>query len=678
MTMQSSFWSELDKQSSSSFWDGLDEAPKQEKQQEQSSEPTWGNTFAEAGKAIASGSVGGAIDQITSIYNLPAVLNNALHRILTPEQQKQLAEWAQVSTPEGEIMSFGAQEMPLIPSATHAIEQGIDTATGDYTNQKALPHMLYKGLQNVSGMATGPFKLKPMDAVKAGIGQTIGEEVAGPVGGIMGAVAADGLSARNLTRAIGLGPNQINSKTVEAARRQGLMDTLEPTAISDSNLLAFGRQMLQNVPVVSEKIAKKDQAAKELVANALEAAKNEVGPSLGDYSERGKEFQKRLTARYEKLKEKSNQLYDDAEKILEKQKNAVIEPKHTEKAIKELYKKLNDPLFKSGDRAKVTEVLNTITESIANRKAQQNPVTPLTYDTQDNIYSLGSILIPQEVDLAPIIANQEKIKAKLPKVHVSDLTETIKQFNDTLNWELYNPSVKNLLKKVRSGVEQDITAYGAKNSNNKWWDKYQEAKQHYGEQFNENAMGSETARNILQHKNPEKIVSELKEISDWETLKAVLPEDFPALKQAKISEIFEQKFVDHATGEVKGRPLSKIINDPQQGHLLRYLTGDATFQKLQDLTQVAHALQTRKVFNPSGSGMVNMINAFILGMVYNPLAATKIGISMAALPMLYTNKRFLNLAIQFAQSPKPSKSVVNHLTKILTNIAPQLADQPEG
>jgi len=86
---------------------------------------------ASTAKSLVAGLGGGLIDTATATYNIPAALHNAsqeLNKDNPSEYDIDFATGAHIPKSANE----GGQ-LPLIPSATEAIDQGIDKATGGYT-----------------------------------------------------------------------------------------------------------------------------------------------------------------------------------------------------------------------------------------------------------------------------------------------------------------------------------------------------------------------------------------------------------------------------------------------------------------------------------------------------------------------------------------------------------------
>jgi hypothetical protein len=246
---KNNFWAELDNQNTkplnvvngSSFWDELDTQNSTNTQQQYSV----GNRVASGGKAIVAGAGGAILDTAALAYNLPVMGINKLRDIAYPDRKK---------------------DFPLIPSATEAIDRGIDSATGGYTNtpedQKHINEALKFGTGFLaSGGAAGSTNkfvstvgkiggnTKPIQVAGAAAaggtmsylhdqGASTGETLGGGLVANVGVNAIPALTkgggnllAKGLITATGLGKGKLNLDAAKAAQE---LDIALPKAAANS------------------------------------------------------------------------------------------------------------------------------------------------------------------------------------------------------------------------------------------------------------------------------------------------------------------------------------------------------------------------------------------------------------------------------------------------------------
>ena len=149
--------------SPNSIFDGLDvisvDAPQQQdvspdevsRDEASQGEDTWGQLVARTGKSAIAGAGGGVIDAATAVYNVPAALTNAGNDL----NKDNPFEIDPVSEMPIQKASGERVELPLIPSATEAIDEGIDHATGGYTRTPEQEKWFQEGIKFASSVASG-------------------------------------------------------------------------------------------------------------------------------------------------------------------------------------------------------------------------------------------------------------------------------------------------------------------------------------------------------------------------------------------------------------------------------------------------------------------------------------------------------------------------------------------
>ena len=104
-----------------------------------------GNRAASLTKSATAGALGAVPDTAALAYNLPAMGVNAALKSGLPL-------W-KASEPTGP--NENATQLPLIPSATHAISEGIDNLTNGYTETAPQDKALNQGIEFAAGVAGG-------------------------------------------------------------------------------------------------------------------------------------------------------------------------------------------------------------------------------------------------------------------------------------------------------------------------------------------------------------------------------------------------------------------------------------------------------------------------------------------------------------------------------------------
>jgi hypothetical protein len=345
--------------------------------QSQPKEYSVGNRAASAGKAIAAG-VGGAIPDTAALaYNIPAALHNALarHNQNLPDEVKQAYEELVAYNPEY-ANYLNTTEIPTIPSATEAIDRGIDNVTGGYTETPEDQKNLNEGLKFGSSFATGGGIAK--------VGATLGNKVISKTGNFIGSLeksqiagagaagatssylADQGASAPEsiaggvaanlavnatpelakgggniLTKGVlsltGLGKKQLNLDAAKAA--QDLDIALPKAAASSGKAIALSDQFLSKTPIAGDIMHKRylkvgDKALKELNDAYDSVVPQDLIPEFNV---------------------KSKELYDKAKAVLPEQ--AQIVPQNTIASMQGIRSKLNEKASLSSGEAKVNSIL---------------------------------------------------------------------------------------------------------------------------------------------------------------------------------------------------------------------------------------------------------------------------------------------------------------------------------
>ena len=122
---------------------------KYKKPQIKPTETSLGNFAATTSKGLVSGSVGGVADTLTMPYNLLATAHNTQRQAIDPEIRRIGAAF----NPDAPDMPYDV-DLPMIPSATEAIDKGIDRMTGGYTTTPESQKPFHEGVKLAASVAT--------------------------------------------------------------------------------------------------------------------------------------------------------------------------------------------------------------------------------------------------------------------------------------------------------------------------------------------------------------------------------------------------------------------------------------------------------------------------------------------------------------------------------------------
>jgi len=164
---KNNFWAEFDnslenKQVTNNFWAEFDNP----QETAGTNEPSIGQRIASGAKAVAAGVAGAIPDTLSLAYNLPAMAQNAQ----VAAGNYQANPYAFDFAPAEEITT----PVPLIPSATEAIDQGIDTVTGGYTTTPEDQKYINEGIKTGASFLTGGGLAKTAQGGLTKLGNIIG------------------------------------------------------------------------------------------------------------------------------------------------------------------------------------------------------------------------------------------------------------------------------------------------------------------------------------------------------------------------------------------------------------------------------------------------------------------------------------------------------------------------
>jgi hypothetical protein len=443
-----------------SVFDGLDVTPvdPQPAQPEQQ-EGTWGQLASRIAKDAASGAIGGLADTAAAVYNIPAMLTNAANRL----SKDDTFEIDPVSGGVIQRTPGERPELPLIPSATDAMDEGIDRITGGYTKTPEQEKWFQEGIRFAAAVASGgglgtlagkagrkglESGLKVMGTTKpaaiAGAGasgallQKASEwEVSAPVafGGSIGAGLATEAAlkalnpkalARRATAMAGFGKGNLNVPAVEAAQRLNI--DLPGVAATKGVAPAFAHQTMGKFPYFGDKLKEKVKEASTQYQKAWEVMLDSVGLPKGEGSSRN------IDMGYEILRKRIPE-------------GATVAPTPILDAIESIESQL-----KAAVPSESTKKLFSIMGEFKKAFVSPQPKLPDGFEK-----------LPQAV--------QEKVLAALPlainpipvKELVRQKVEINKIMKDRNIFDRHDTDSLGFLHKIRDGISQTLEDYGKQN-----------------------------------------------------------------------------------------------------------------------------------------------------------------------------------------------------------------------
>jgi hypothetical protein len=442
---KNNFWAEFDnfpenQQTTNNFWAEFDNP----QETAGSNEPTIGQRIASGAKAVAAG-VGGAIpDTLSLAYNLPVMAQNAQVAAGNYQANPYAFDFA-----PAEEMTAPA---PLIPSATEAIDQGIDTATGGYTTTPEDQKYINEGLKTGASFLTGGGLAKTAQGGVAKLGNMIGNtsplQAAGAaaMGGttsyladqgastseaIGGGLAANlavnaspalakgvgGLAGRAAFSAVGLGKNKLNLEAAKAA--QGLDIALPKAAASEGKAIALADQFLSKTPIASGVMSKRYSDMADKVMKELDKAYDSALPAAERVG----------------VEDRIRQLYSNARESLPSE--AQIVPSNV---------------------TSVTEQVKAELAKSASLSAGEKKVLSIIKDYEDKFVPMGikRILSPVE----DLVASQDSLGK------VIDWKDT------SVNWQKEKKAA-GMVKRLYNSISNDLAEYGK--TNPEWYNYQKEA-----------------------------------------------------------------------------------------------------------------------------------------------------------------------------------------------------------
>lgn len=205
------------------------------------------------------------------------------------------------------------------------------------------------------------------------------------------------------------------------------------------------------------------------------------------------------------------------------------------------------------------------------------------------------------------------------KYDVKKLINAKMNLNAMIKWDT-DEGIKNLARKLQKAVSDDISEYGKINP--EWHKNYREADKLFGD----------------------------------------------LAKRERLEEILGQKATNYATDSLSYNALAKSIRNPETAEILQKQVTPEVFAKIQKLGEVSRAMAAKssRIPNPSGTAATLGVSGGIAGLFqlashpsfFTGLATgAATGGAMATVTGLLTNKKFLDLALDYAEKPTLSKGI---------------------
>ncbi len=205
------------------------------------------------------------------------------------------------------------------------------------------------------------------------------------------------------------------------------------------------------------------------------------------------------------------------------------------------------------------------------------------------------------------------------KYDVKRLINAKMNLNAMIKWDT-DEGIKNLARKLQGAISQDISEYGKLNP--KWHETYRKADKLFGD----------------------------------------------LAKREELERLLGGKAINYGTDSLSYINLSKEINTPEKAEWLKKQVTPEVFTRIEKLGQVARAMAAKnaRIPNPSGTAATlattSLVGGLIkLGFMYpEPIAYTTAATGIFGTSLttkLLTDKKFLDMALEYAEKPTVAKSI---------------------
>jgi hypothetical protein len=663
------------------------------------------------GKSATAGALGAIPDIASMIYNIPAMVSNYKSKLLqqAAERYPESLEMIKKAHPEFEI-----PHAPLIPSATEAIEHGIDIGTGGYTEtpkEGALKHIAegakFAGsLAGPGGVAKAAEKFgaplaakaigaigatKPSELVgagTAGTGMSMAQEDLGPLGALgVGLVsgagaqkAASGLSKvakapgeETIGRVLSLRAKP-NENLIKEAKEAGVDLPFNVKLDSDiAHLMA--NSALKGI-ATSKKYKDTIKKADQSMINAVVKNIESIHPEKLGKEEASQAYREQMHKTMDEIQKESSQLYDKARTHL--QPTDVVAPSHTINAMKDLRSKLSADV-PSSDMKFMLKKLSDLEDAWGLK-------TPSL-----ERFNLGKELTPQKQQILAALGKSSSV------VPLDKLVQQRSAFMRDIQYGEEAKGAKGFMNSLIGAIDKDIASTSNKDFLNNWRAANQYFKEEVADKirtdFAESLSKKEMPKLAYSFMNTPERINELhKIIGDSPASKQVMQ----ALKRSKLQETVIDR-VMNSDGTLSYANLANLFNkkSPQQG-MLKSLLGKEAYENMQKLGNVAAAQVKagKTLANPSGTAITQQefkkigaaMGALLGAGIGTGHALASVGTAAGLIGTPYVisrmlaNPKYVDSAVKFATARQHNKlkdasKYQTYMRQIfLKQIAPQLRE----
>lgn len=606
-------------------------------------DPSFLQRGASALKAGAAG-VGGMIpDTITSLYNIPNSIRNA--GIENDLPIPSMTGEGPVDEISGLAYNLNPKEtetqLPNIPSATHAIEEGIDTATGGYTKTPDDQKSFNEGIKLLSSIwGAGKASEVAQYVGKEGLAKLFGALGSTNPNTLVGAGVTGGVTSELQDQGYGL-PASLAGGLVAGSATQGALgaaksfgEFIKNPKEKISNLEERTRANLRGDPRsadleaidTAEKLGIETSLThKDTSAKALHLEKTlEAYPGSGALEHNTKMRKDQLETINknldipkedigalsvgrgikEDLVKKRDAYLDDVSRIVgpggtgkkdlpEAAYDIGTLAKKFEKENITHFRKINRENFNKLKKGEVLtdtqnslpiiETLEEIKKEVGTHHLEGTTGSTLIRkikELEDKFLETKEVANPTAKDLIrdPVTGNITVRSEKIPKeIPIKEFIDLRQDLNELIHHEDYR-KLDVYLKKINDKTSKILEQYG--HINKRFAKNYKEANSYYAKYINKDALGSKTMRDVFTENNPEKIIGLLNKTSDFREIEKsnVLGKKGTQFIQG----IKDEKIKSLMSEIVDGK--GKVFEDPVKVQLLKYLAGPEKFQKLRNLS----------------------------------------------------------------------------------------------
>jgi len=561
--------------------------------------------------------ISGASSIVDFVTTLPLNASKAIYNTIASKdaQVPYITPWSEKT--ETAVDSL-AQQAGFDTSGTGPITEGVKLATGVLTGGG-----IAKTLTSIPKAAASLIgSTKPQVLVgAAGAGASMeaakehGSGIVGQIGsGIVGGTLAESLPfvlnkqnwinalEKGLIKGFGLDKKNIKLNALESAEKLGI--DLPAAAATDSVTMAFVNQAISKLPHLGNKLRDQVKKTSHQFQEAWDDMLNSVAPKISI-----------------ELNKEAKSIYKVPNNLL-KNSEDTVSPQLILNKIKETREVLKSPIH-----SEPTKKLHSYMNELENSLSPQGLKISLK-DLSGHEISIGGVKtkfneLPQ--DMKDQILSRVKSETSFSHIPIQEVLRSKIELNKIMRdrnlFDRMDTDTLSFLNGIKSSIDETLNEYGL--TNPKWFSSFEKAEKQYAS----------------------------------------------LAKRENLEDSFAGKIVNPATQEVSYTPLVKMLEDRSQQKFLKNNLGEENYKKLNDFVNVARAMDNakRNILNPSSTALVNGAMGLIQGLVFgtNPVPALFISASAAGATKLLTDKRFLNIAMDFAK--KPSESLAQRLDKIVND-----------